>query len=242
MLDIENQTHTNKAPCINYTIHHLPVDERPRERLMRYGSESISTTELLAIILGSGMRGKTVLQLSQELLSCFGGVKGIAEATVEELCQIKGLGVAKAVQLKAAFSLGIKAAACSESPKFRIDNPIHAYHLVKDELEHEKRELFVVILLDTRGCVICHNVVAIGTLSQALVHPREVFYPAIRHKAASVILAHNHPSGDPTPSKYDIEVTESLVEAGKLIEIPIQDHLIIGRNSYTSLRQKGIQF
>ncbi len=226
----------------NYSVLQLPEAERPRERLLRHGPESLSTTELIAILLGSGMRGMPVLQLSHELLTHFGTLRDLADATVEELCQIKGLGNAKALQLKAAFSLGMRASRPIAEPKYRIDNPVHAYHLVRDELVKEKRELFLVILIDTKGYVICHQVVAIGTLSNSLVHPREVFYPAIRHKASSMILIHNHPSGDPTPSPEDFDVTRNLIEVGKLMGIPVNDHLIIGESSYISLRQKGLKF
>lgn len=226
----------------SYSIHRLPEDERPRERLMRYGAESISTTELIAIILGSGTKTMPVLQMAQEILMRFENLKRLSEATIEELCQIKGLGIAKALQLKASFSLGMRASKQTIAPKYRIDNPLHAYHLVKDDLEQEKRELFIIILQDVKGCLISHHTVAIGTLSNTLVHPREVFYPAVRHKAASMILVHNHPSGDPTPSPEDYEITKTLTEVGALMGIPINDHLIIGEKSYVSLRQKGFSF
>jgi DNA repair protein RadC len=226
----------------SYSILCLPQEERPRERLHRHGAEAMSTAELIAIILGSGMKGKPVLQLAHELVSKFGSLRGLAEATVAELCQVKGLGVAKAIQLKAAFSLGIRLSKQEISPRYRIESPIHAYNLIKDELETEKRELFVVILMDIKGYVIMHQVVSIGSLSQTIVHPREVFYPAIRHKAASLILGHNHPSGDPSPSQEDYEVTEALIKVGKVMSIPVQDHLIIGVGSFVSLKQKGFAF
>jgi DNA repair protein RadC len=225
-----------------YSIQNLPLEDRPRERLLKHGPESMSTSDLIAIILGSGMKGIPILQLSHEIVSRFGSLKGVAEATIEELCQIKGLGIAKAIQIKAAINLGLRASRQTIVSKYRIENPIHAYHLLKEEMENEKRELFVVIMQDTKGCVISHQVVAIGTLSNTLVHPREVFYPAIRHKAATIIIAHNHPSGDPTPSPEDYEVTKVLVEVGKLMGILINDHIIIGENCYISLRQKGFAF
>lgn len=227
---------------MTYSLLQLPEDERPRERMLRHGPEAMSTQELIAIVLGSGIKGMPVLQLAHELLIKFGSLQKLTEATIEELCTVKGLGHAKAIQLKAAFSIGIRASRQASTLKARIEHPLHAYHLVKDELEIEKRELFVVILLDVRNCVICHQVVAIGTLSNTLVHPREVFYPAIRHKAASVILVHNHPSGDPTPSREDYDVTKNLVDVGKLMGIPVNDHLIIGDANFISLRQKGFVF
>ncbi|MBA2727885.1 MAG: DNA repair protein RadC [Parachlamydiaceae bacterium] len=227
---------------IGYSVLSLPAEDRPRERLQRFGPEAMSTAELVAVLLGSGTKGNPVLQLAHELIVRFGNLKGLSEATVAELCQIKGLGQAKAIQLKAAFSLGVRLAKQPLGCRYRIENPMHAYNLVKDELSTEKREVFMTILLDTKGYVINHEVIAIGTLSQTLVHPREVFYPAIRHKAASLILVHNHPSGDPTPSKEDYEVTTKLSQAGAMISIPIHDHIILGQNQYISLRQKGFNF
>lgn len=226
----------------SYSVLSLPSEERPRERLMKYGAEAMSTSELIAIILGSGSKTIPVLQLSHAIMARFETPRQLAEASLAELAEIKGLGPAKALQLKAAISLGMRALKQSTPPKFRIDNPIHAYNLVKDELQNEKRELFVVILLDTKSCSMGFQTVAIGTLSNTLVHPREVFHPAIRHRAASMILAHNHPSGDPTPSPEDYETTKVLVKAGHIIGIPINDHLIIGANCYLSLRQKGLSF
>ena len=210
-----------------YCIQQLPEEERPRERLIRSGAESLSTAELIAIILGSGSKSKPILQLAHEVVSRFNGLRQLAEATLTELLEIKGIGLAKAIQLKAAFNLGMRASKQVVTPKYRIEHPLHAYYLLKEELENEKRELFVVILQDVKGYVICHEVVSIGTLSQTLVHPREVFYPAIRHKAASLIVAHNHPSGDPTPSLEYLALTKVLIETGGLKPITLQRHLRI---------------
>ncbi len=226
----------------HYSIQKLPEDERPRERLVRHGAESLSSAELIAIVLGSGTKEKPVLQLAQEVVTRFGSLRALADATIAELCAVKGVGMAKAMQLKAAFSLGVRASRQTISPKYQIDNPVHAYNLVKDEMEHEKRELFAVILQDTKGFVICHEIVSVGTLSSALVHPREIFYPAIRHKAASVIIVHNHPSGDISPSQEDFAITQRLIDIGKLMDIPVHDHLIIGHGGFTSLRQRGVKF
>jgi DNA repair protein RadC len=223
----------------NYSVQHLPQEDRPRERLVRFGAESLSTAELVAVILGSGTKSQPVLQLAHHLVTHFGSLNNLCNATLSELCEIKGIGLAKAIQLKAAFNLGMRASKQTIQPKYRIEHPAHAYNLIKDELENEKRELFVAILQDTKGYVICHEVISIGNLSQTLVHPREVFYPAIRHKAASLIVAHNHPSGDPTPSPEDFELTKILINAGKLIGIPLHDHLIIGQQKYVSLRKEG---
>jgi DNA repair protein RadC len=209
---------------------------------MSYGVESLTAAELIAIILGSGTKTVPIMQLAQKLVATFGGIQQLAEATIEELCQIKGIGQAKAIQLQAAFNLGVRLAKQMTPPKFKVEHPIHVYHLVKDELLSEKRELFVVVLIDTKGGVIGQHIVSIGTLTQTLVHPREVFYPAIRHKAASIILVHNHPSGDLTPSPQDIELTEKLIGVGKIMGIPVNDHIIISHQGYRSLRQNGHSF
>lgn len=225
-----------------YSVKDLPDSDRPRERLCIMGPEAMSSAELIAIILGSGTREAPVLQLAQEIVARYDSMERLSEATIEELCQIKGIGMAKAVQLRAALSLGMRASRKAPALKQKVVAPSQAYNLLKDTLEKEKREFFVILLLDTKKRAIRHDIVAIGTLSRTLVHPREVFYPAIRHKAASVILAHNHPSGDPTPSQDDYEVTKSLVEAGRLMNIPVNDHLVIGDGCYVSLRQKGLEF
>jgi DNA repair protein RadC len=223
-------------------IHKLPEEERPRERLLRHGPESLSTVELVAILLGSGTKASPVLKLAQEIVTHFGSLQQLAEATLEELRHIKGIGLAKAIQLKACMNLGLRLSKQTFAPKYPISHPLHAYNLIKDDLQNEKRELFLVILQDIKNCLICHEIVGIGTLTNSLVHPREVFYPAIRHKAASLILVHNHPSGDPTPSHQDYQVTENLIQVGRLMGIPVNDHLIIGHEGYVSLRQKGIEF
>lgn len=221
-------------------MNNIPTEDRPRERLLKYGANTLSTAELIAVILGSGTKENPVLKLSHEIITHFGSLNRLAEATVEEFCQIKGVGPAKAIQLRASLSLGMRAIHQGEVNKFRIESPTQAYNLLKGELENEKRELFMVILLDVRGCVINHQVISIGTLTKALVHPREVFYPAIRHKAAGMILAHNHPSGDPNPSHEDFEITKRLIAVGKLMGIPVNDHIIIAQQGYVSLREKGV--
>lgn len=228
------------ASC--YSVKQLPDSDRPRERLRNMGPDAMSTAELVAIILGSGTKAYPVLQLAQEVVTRFDSLDRLSEATVEEFCQIKGIGLAKAIQLRAAISLGMRASRKAPSSRQKVASPSQAYQIVKDMLEKEKREFFVSILLDTKGCAIRHDVVAIGTLSRTLIHPREVFYPAVRHKAASMIVAHNHPSGDPTPSEEDIEVTRTLVGVGRMMSIPINDHLIIGDSSFVSLRQQGVIF
>lgn len=226
----------------DYSVKTIPLKERPRERFLELGSEAISSAELIAIILGSGTKGKSVVLLGQELISKFETLNGLAEATIAEICEVKGMGKAKAMQIKAALTLAMRLSQVNMTPKYKIDHPLKAYNLLKDILEKEKRELFVAILLDTKACLINHHIVSIGTLSRSLVHPREVFYPAIRHKAASLLIAHNHPSGDPTPSKEDISITKTLIEVGEVMGIPVKDHIIIGDNKYISLKEQNLAF
>ena len=176
------------------------------------GPTQFLTIELLAIVIGSGTQGMPVIQLAQELLTKFGSLQAIANATIQELCQIRGLGSTKAAQeLKAAFTLGLRAARPEGNSRKCLKTPHQAYLWLRDELEQAKREQFMVLLLDIKCCAITHEIVAIGTLSRALIHPREVFYPAVRHTASSLVLAHNHPSGDPTPSPEDIDITQILI-------------------------------
>lgn len=227
---------------IAMTIKDLPEAERPRERFLKHGPGSLSTTELIAIILGKGTKGRSSLQLAHELLARFGGLKHLSEASIEELQELKGLGLAKAVQIKAAIALGFKVASIAPSDRIKVITPQQAYSLVKDLLVSEKREHFVAILLDAKSCLIRIETISIGTLTSAPVHPREVFHPAVRHNAASMILVHNHPSGDPTPSKQDKALTELLIASGKLMGISVHDHIIVAGTSYISLREQGQAF
>lgn len=217
----------------------IPLDERPRERLVREGIDALSLSELIAIILCTGTKGKSVLELSQEIVSHFGGLKDLLQASVEELMEIKGVGRAKAVQLKAAFGIALKSLKPSLSAKYRIQSAAEAYDLIKGEFHEQPQEILVVILRDVKGALIHTQKIAIGTLSEVLVHPREVFHLAVRHKASSLIIAHNHPSGDPSPSKADLELTRILLKSSEVMGIGLSDHLIIGAHTYVSLRSRG---
>ncbi len=217
----------------------LPAEERPRERLLHQGVDALSLSELIAIILSQGTRGKSVLQLADELLSHFGSASALFDASVNELMEIKGIGKAKAIQLKAVFGIVLKSQKASIAPR-AITSPSEAYEIAKGEIAHHKQEVLLVLLRNVKGKMIHREQVAIGTLSQVLGHPREIFYPAVRHKAHSFILAHNHPSGDPTPSLADLEMTRTLIRSSQVLGIGFDDHLIIGRDSYISLRAKGL--
>lgn len=185
--------------------------------------------------LGSGVRGKSVLTLSEELLSHFGTLSNLRKATIPDLLQIKGIGKAKAIQLKAIFELNAKEIKEPGSAKYRIRSHKDVYNLISHLFENQTKELLVIILRDTKGNAFHHEVIGMGTLSEVLVHPREVYSHAIRHSAHNIILAHNHPSGDPTLSKADIELTKLLQTTGKMLGIPLDDHLVIGSHSYESL-------
>ncbi len=210
----------------------LPSEERPRERLVRYGTKSLSSIELIAILLGSGTKNRSVLQLAGELLAHFQTVKGLSEASLEELKEIKGIGIARAIQLHAAFALAHR---IEESCYETLNTPEKIYAFIKADLEREKNEVFLLLLRDVKLRCIHREILFQGTLTELLFHPREVLHLAVKHKAHSIVIAHNHPTGDPTPSTRDLEMTKRLYQAATLVGIPLADHLIIGRGRFVSL-------
>jgi DNA repair protein RadC len=216
----------------------LPYTARPRERLAQYGASRLSILELLAIILGSGTKSRSVLQLAADILSHFGSLKAISEASLQELRQVKGVGPAKAVQLLAAFALYGRIENSSLQPS--VETAKEVYQLVYHDLACQKQEMVMVVMSDAKKKLIHKEIVAQGTLSEVLIHPREIFHAAIRYRAHAIILIHNHPSGDPNPSVKDIEVTQGLVAAGQLMGIELLDHLIVSEKSYFSFREKGV--
>lgn len=216
-----------------------PKSEMPRERLLRDGIEALSLHELLAILLGTGTQGKSVLALAQELVIHFGGIEGLVHASIEELTQVKGMGQAKAMLLKATFGISLRLAKEKSTPNKKISTTLDALEIAKHQIGHLQKEALLVILRDIKSRLICHEVVSLGILSEVLVHPREVFQPAIRHGAYSIIICHNHPSGDPTPSQADIDLTRQLKKSSRVIGIKLVDHLIIGRDSYISMRREN---
>jgi DNA repair protein RadC len=232
-----------KAPAIvryDPRIQDMPSQERPRERLLQHGPEVLNTAELLAILLRAGTEQRSALGLAEHLLSEFDGLRGVARMTVEEMSNVNGIGPAKAAQIKAAIEFGRRLVAASPEERPRITSPRDVYNLIGPSLRDEKREHFVALLLDTKNGVLRHSTISIGDLSSSIVHPREVFSVAVRHSAASLIVAHNHPSGDPTPSPEDAAVTRRLVEAGGIMGIEVLDHIVIGDNRWVSLREKGL--
>lgn len=225
----------------SFTIHDLPVSERPRERLNKYGVEALSAQEILALILGRGISGESVTVTSQRLLSQFGNLRGIAEATIEELAKIKGIGPAKAAQIKAAFELANRINDPPESEKKPVvKTPEDVVSLVQKKLKGKKKEHFLVLSLDTRGKLIKTSEVSVGSLDSSIVHPREVFKEALTASAASVIFVHNHPSGEPEPSEDDLKLTRRLADAGNILGVDVLDHVITGDDDFKSLKREGL--
>lgn len=221
-------------------IRELPEWEMPREKLLRYGKESLSNAELLAIILRSGAAGKSALELAGELMSLDRlGLRHLTECSPEELAEIKGMGEAKICQVLAAAELGKRIAASPAGKRGAVSCPADVAGLVMEKLRYEKREHFLCVLLNSKGEILEETEISVGDLNSSYIHPREVFARAVKRSAGSMLLIHNHPSGDPSPSGADIETTERLLKAGDLLGIPIVDHIIIGDGTFFSMKENG---
>ncbi|MCR8850123.1 DNA repair protein RadC [Rossellomorea sp. SC111] len=220
-------------------IRDFPQDERPRERMIQSGAASLSNQELLAILLRTGTKSESVLQLSNRLLNQFDGLNLLKDASLEEITKTKGIGLAKAVQIMAAVEFGRRISNLAFDDRYSIRSPEDGANYVMNDMRFLAQEHFVCLYLNTKNQVLHKQTIFIGSLNASIVHPREVFKEAFRRSAASIICIHNHPSGDPTPSREDIEVTKRLVECGRIIGIDVLDHLIIGEKKFISLKEKG---
>ncbi|WP_153726518.1 RadC family protein [Heliorestis convoluta] len=216
----------------------LPQELRPRERMVQAGPQGLSNGELLAILLRTGTRQETAVDLAHRILHS-GGLRFLAEASIDDLSTIKGLGLAKSAQIKSAVELGRRIAASTPETKTIIRSPEDVSRLVMEEMRFLDKEVFRALALNTKNHVLSIEDISVGSLSSAIVHPRELFKALIRKSAAAVVLLHNHPSGDPTPSREDREITRRIVEGGRILGIEVLDHIIIGDNRYASLKELG---
>jgi DNA repair protein RadC len=231
----------NKQEHKKLTVKELPLDDRPREKLLLRGAQSLSDAELVAILLRTGKKGKSVLEIARELISSEGNLAMLATKTVDSLQLISGIGKDKAAALAAAFELSRR---ILSQPKWlankKITSPLDIAEIFIPILRDDNKEKFIVVCLNSANKVIKHETISIGNLNSSVVHPREVFKVAIDNSAASIILIHNHPSGNPEPSNEDIRITKKIVETGKIMEIPVFDHLIIAGETYTSFVEKRL--
>lgn len=221
-------------------MNQMPAEEKPREKLLRDGPEGLSTVEVLAVILGTGTRSKSVMDLAGDVLAMDArGLRYLAECSPEELKKISGMGDAKVCVLMAALELGKRLSCLPAEERVRIKCSADIANLFMERLRYEKKEHFKCLLINSRGEILEENEVSVGDLNSSASHPREVFSPAVRRSAGSVAFVHNHPSGDPEPSAADINSTRRLVEVGELLGIPVIDHIIIGDGSYVSMKGLG---
>ncbi|HNP69684.1 MAG TPA: DNA repair protein RadC [Kouleothrix sp.] len=229
-------------PEYHLRIKELPAGAQPRERLRDLGAQALSDAELLAIVLRVGVPGTNVLLLAQQLLVEQGGWPGLLRCDYGELCRRHGIGEAKAATLKAALEIGRRLLLADPAERLQIKNPTDAAQLLMLEMGHLDQEHLRTVLLDTKNRVQAVSTVYVGSLNASLVRVGEVFKAALRHNSAALIVAHNHPSGDPTPSPEDVLVTREIVSAGKLLDVEVLDHLVIGQGRFVSMRERGLGF
>ena len=222
------------------SIKDWPSDERPREKLLQHGPEALSDTELLAILVRVGTGGDTALDIARNILVRERSLRRLAEKSARELMRVRGIGPAKAVELLAAFELGRRVEAHRDEERTVVRSPEDVSRIMIPRLRHATQEVFLVLMLDSKNGIRGEVEVTKGTLNASLVHPREIYKAAIDHLAASIIVVHNHPSGNPEPSREDLEITRQLSEAGRLVGIPLHDHLIVAGDRYTSLAEMGV--
>ena len=227
---------------VTSSIKDLPLQERPRERLARVVEGALSTTELVAIILRTGAGGQSALDIARRLLSTYDGLPGLARASFAELRAEYGLGNAKTAQLKAALELGRRMLLAAPEDRRVVRSPSDVAQILIAEMAHLAQENFQVLYLDTRNRLLGSETVYVGTLNASHIRVAEIFRDAVKRNCAAIIVAHNHPSGDPSPSPEDVEVTRQLIAAGKLLSIELLDHLVIGQQRFVSLRERGLGF
>ncbi len=231
-----------KEQSKTYRITDLDIIERPRDRLAHLGPQALSTAELLAILLRVGTRGENAVQMGSRLLRAFDGLGGLHRASFAEVRNLRGIGIAKAAQIKAAIELGRRLSLFNQGERAMIHNPADAAGLLMYEMSALEQEHLRVILLDTRNRVLEIREIYRGSLNSSMVRIGEVFRDAVRRSAAAIIVVHNHPSGDPTPSSDDVAVTRAIVEAGKLMDVEVLDHIIIGQGKFVSLKERSLGF
>lgn len=224
------------------TIKQMPETERPREKLCRHGAANLTDAELLALIIGTGSYQETALQLASRLVNMLyseGGLRALLDMTVEELSKLRGMGTAKACKLLASAELTRRIYSAPAQKNITIRTPEDAASAVMEDMRYLKKEHFRILLLNVKNHLLAIENISVGSLSASVVHPREIFRIPIKKSAAAIILVHNHPSGDPTPSQEDVNITRRVFEAGKIIGIDVLDHVIIGNGEFTSLKEKG---
>lgn len=220
-------------------IREIPVDERPRERMMQHGASSLSNAELLAILLRTGTASQSAVHIAERILSQTAGLKGLTDSTIETLVQVRGVGPAKAVQILAGVELGRRISRTIPEERLTVRSPQDAADFMMDELQHLTQEHFVCLFLNTKNQVIGKETIFVGSLNASIVHPREIFRKAVQRASAAIICLHNHPSGDPAPSAEDRNVTRRLKEAGTIIGVDVLDHIIIGEQRFYSMKEHG---
>ena len=234
---------TTPAPTYSYMIRDMPNSERPRERLRDYGARYLSNAELIAILMRTGIKGENVLSMSGRLLSRFKGLDGLGRSTFAELCAERGLSEAKTCQLLAALELGRRYISLAPQDRVSINSPQDVVNMLQAEMAAYEQEHLVVLLLNTKNQVVNQAEIYVGNVNSSIVRPAEVFRPAVRDNAPSIVVAHNHPSGDPTPSPEDVSITRDLISAGKLLGIELLDHLVIGSGGrFVSLKERRLAF
>lgn len=223
------------------TIKDLPLNERPREKLEKYGVETLSNEELIAIIIRTGNKEDTAIDLGRRVLSLDErGLAALRDVSLEELMEVKGIGKCKGGQILSALELGKRLSFRESLEKFKIQSPRSIADLFMDEMRYLQKEHFRIILLDTKNQIIGTEEISVGTLNASIVHPRDVFKVAIKKNSNAIILIHNHPSGDPTPSREDINVTTRLIESGNILGIKVLDHIVIGDKRFVSLKERNL--